>query len=91
MFFESASAKAKLMAGHLRQFSTNNISENFNRAIKVTIGKQLTLDKLIVKLNERCEGEKYQSEKNLRFFHFRITQRVFLEHSGTLRVRDRVS
>lgn len=55
MFFESASAKAKLMAGHLRQFSTNNISENFNRAIKVTIGKQLTLDKLIVKLNERCE------------------------------------
>ncbi|UMM25031.1 hypothetical protein L5515_005010 [Caenorhabditis briggsae] len=37
MLLESCSAIAKLTAGHIHQFSTNNANENFNGIIKATV------------------------------------------------------
>ncbi|CAL2028683.1 unnamed protein product [Caenorhabditis brenneri] len=52
MLFNSASNYAKMKAGHLLQYSTNNQNETFNKIIKDSIKKKHTAPQLIEKLDQ---------------------------------------
>ncbi|ULU07808.1 hypothetical protein L3Y34_019084 [Caenorhabditis briggsae] len=55
MLMESSSAYAKLRAGHILQYSTNNQNETFNGILKVNITKRHAAPELIRRLDSCCE------------------------------------
>ncbi|EFO94261.1 hypothetical protein CRE_30180 [Caenorhabditis remanei] len=55
MLMKSASAAAKLRAGHVLQYSTNNSCETFNKIVKTQLNKRLPADQLMNQLIRICE------------------------------------
>ncbi|EFP09422.1 CRE-BEN-1 protein [Caenorhabditis remanei] len=59
MLMDNSSAAAKLKAGHLLQYSTNNQNETFNKLVKVKLTKRYPTPKLIDLLQTFFEAGKY--------------------------------
>uniref|UniRef100_A0A8R1HIW4 Uncharacterized protein n=1 Tax=Caenorhabditis japonica TaxID=281687 RepID=A0A8R1HIW4_CAEJA len=57
MLIESSIVSAKLKAGHIVQYGTNNVLESLNAKLKIFIGKARSLIELIEKLSSFCEEE----------------------------------
>ena len=58
MLLECSVVSAKLRAGHVLQFGTNNAIEANNGKLKMRVGKPRNISELVQSLIDYCEGNK---------------------------------